>query len=54
VYADELTVNGEYDVKTWMQQDLKREQPGVPPPVGKSTHATYNLTPHHPKYMYIP
>jgi hypothetical protein len=23
VYADELTVHGEHDVKTWMQQDLK-------------------------------
>jgi hypothetical protein len=21
VYADELTVHGEHDVKTWMQQD---------------------------------
>jgi hypothetical protein len=25
VYADELTVHGEHDVKTWMQQDLKTE-----------------------------
>jgi len=35
VYADELTVHGEHDVKTWMQQDLKIEKPGAPPPVGK-------------------
>jgi len=25
VYADELTVHGEHDVKTWIQQDWKRE-----------------------------
>jgi tRNA G18 (ribose-2'-O)-methylase SpoU len=25
VYADELTVHGEHDVKTWLQQDLKIE-----------------------------
>jgi hypothetical protein len=29
VYADELTVHGEHDVKTWMQQDLKRERRGL-------------------------
>jgi hypothetical protein len=39
VYADELTVHGEHDVKTWMQQDLKIERPGAPPPVGKSLQA---------------
>jgi hypothetical protein len=39
VYADELTVNGEHDVKTWMQQDLNIEKPGAPPPVGKSLQA---------------
>jgi hypothetical protein len=35
-HADELTVDGEHDVKTRMQQDLKREKRGAPPPVGKS------------------
>jgi hypothetical protein len=39
MHADELTVHGEHDVKTWMQQDLKRERPGAPPPVGKSLQA---------------
>jgi hypothetical protein len=34
---DELTVHGEYDVMTGMQQDLKRGRPGARPPVGKST-----------------
>jgi hypothetical protein len=29
VYADELTVHGEHDAKTWMQQDLKRESNGI-------------------------
>jgi hypothetical protein len=39
VYADELTVHGEHDVKTGMQQAWKRERPGAPPPVGKSLQA---------------
>jgi hypothetical protein len=39
VYADELTVHGEHDVKTGMQQDWKRERPGASPPAGKSLQA---------------
>jgi hypothetical protein len=38
-----VTIHDKHDVKTcmagWMQQDLKRERPGAPPPVGKSLQA---------------